>query len=473
MKQRSMRRILSSALALLLMVALLAACVGGGAGDPAATADPSGGGGGGGVAQVAPTETPFPTAAAVARQTYTVQRGTVQDTLEFTGRWRPRDQLQLSFPINGTIRSVAVRSGDTIATGQLLADLQEITDLENQLAQAQLDLETARASLESGESGSVESVTDAEIRLANARLDLESAKQNSPWTSVSSARANLDAAERALEEAERNYNEALSRPQDANSAQSVDSAYDSLERAREQVRSAEIQYWDAAQNFANYEYTIAQRENAVIEAELALERTRTGVGADVDAVNRVRSAELNIIEIQNQIIEASLYSPLDGVVLEVTIQPGTQVQAFEVVITVGLPEPLEVIASLAFGDASRLSVGSVGICEIFNQPDTRVQCAVRRIPLSAREVDQTTRVAATLPTAESGAQIRVEMPLETRENVLWLPPVAINTFQNRRFVVLQTPDGQRSVDVVVGLETDDRVEIVSGVNEGDVVIAGP
>ena len=63
------------------------------------------------------------------------------------------------------------------------------------------------------------------------------------------------------------------------------------------------------------------------------------------------------------------------------------------------------------------------------------------------------------------------MPLETRENVLWLPPAAIRTFQNRTFVVLQTPDGPRTVDVQIGLQTDDRVEILSGVEEGDVVEA--
>ncbi len=63
------------------------------------------------------------------------------------------------------------------------------------------------------------------------------------------------------------------------------------------------------------------------------------------------------------------------------------------------------------------------------------------------------------------------MPLETREDVLWLPPSVIRTFQNRTFVVLDTPDGPRTVDVVLGLQTDDRVEIVSGVSEGDVVIA--
>ena len=62
------------------------------------------------------------------------------------------------------------------------------------------------------------------------------------------------------------------------------------------------------------------------------------------------------------------------------------------------------------------------------------------------------------------------MPLETQTNVLWLPPTAIRTFQNRIFVVLQTPEGQRRADIQIGLQTDERVEILSGVNEGDVVV---
>ena len=74
-----------------------------------------------------------------------------------------------------------------------------------------------------------------------------------------------------------------------------------------------------------------------------------------------------------------------------------------------------------------------------------------------------------MDTVAANQLIQIQMPLEVRQNVLWLPPAAIRTFQNRTFVVLDTPDGPRSVDVQIGLQTDDRVEIISGVNEGDVV----
>src|SRR5258708_4739313 len=79
------------------------------------------------LAQVAPTATPIPTAPAVAKPTYLVQRGDVQNILDFTGRWQPRDQLTLSFEIAGTVRRVNVKQGDAVTAGQLLVDYQ-ITD---------------------------------------------------------------------------------------------------------------------------------------------------------------------------------------------------------------------------------------------------------------------------------------------------------------------------------------------------------
>jgi multidrug efflux pump subunit AcrA (membrane-fusion protein) len=419
-------------------------------------------------AQQAATSTPIPTAPAVARPTFLVQRGDVQEILEFTGRWQPRDQQALSFEIPGTIRAVNVQRGDTVSAGQLLADFQ-ITDLEDSLASAQLDIESAQASLESGSDSSVDSVESAAISLANARLQLENTKAQSPWTSVASARIQLDNAQRQLEEAQRGYDDARSRPNQP--ASTVDSALNQLESAKNSLRSAEISYYSAAQNFNNHQFSIAQQENSVIQAEINLQRAQSG-GNDPSGQQQVRSAQLRIDQINADIVRSSLYAPIDGVILEVSIRPGDSVQAFNTVIVIGLPEPLEAVASLAIGDAQRLSVGMLGVCQLINDPDSAVQCVVRQIPLSARDADQTTRVAASLENVPTNQLIEIEMPLQVRENVLWLPPTAIRTFQNRTFVVLQTPDGPRSADVQIGLQTSERVEIISGVEEG-AVVEGP
>lgn len=442
---------------MILLGLLMAACTG-----PADT--------GGDPGALAATSTPIPTAPAIVRPTYTVQRGDVQEALTFTGRWQPRDQMPLSFEISGTVRQVNVRRGDTVSAGGLLVDYQ-ITALEDQLATAQLNLENALANLESGTEGTVDSVANAEIALANARLSLESTRNNSPWTQLESARINLESARQSLEDAQRAYDDAISRPDQPASA--VDGARQQLQNAQNSLRSAQTSYYSAAQSFNNHQYQVDQAENQVIQAELALENARSG--GDASGTQAVRSAQLNIDQINADIARSSLYAPIDGIVLEVTINPGDAVQAYTSVITIGRPQPNEVIANLAIGDAQQLSVGMVGTCEVMNQPETAVQCAVRQIPLSSRDADQTTRIAASLDQITDIATnqlVEVNMPLRISQDVLWLPPAAIRTFQNRTFVVLDTPDGQRSVDVVIGLETDDRVEIVSGVQEGDIVV-GP
>lgn len=418
-------------------------------------------------AQSAPTSTPVPTAEVAARPTYVVQRGTVQDVFTFTGRWQPRDQMMLSFPVNGTVRQVTVKRGDAVSAGTLLADY-DISDLENQLSSAQIKLETALSNVDSSAVGGIQSVENAQISLANARLSLENTKAGSPWTSVASARLQVEAAEQSLADAQRSYNEALSHPE--NPASAVDNAYQQLLNAQQQLESAQISYFSAAQNYNKYDYSIEQAENAVLQAELNLQRALDEAAGGVSDES-VRSAQLELDQIRKKIVDSSLYAPIDGVILDVYIAPGNSVQAYATVIVIALPEPKEVIASLAISDANRLSIGMTGACLVMNRPETAVGCIVRSIPLSSKDADQTTRVAASLAGVADNQIIEVQLPLEVREDVLWLPPSVLRTFQNRTFVVLETPDGPRTVDVQLGLQTDERVEIVSGVSEGDVVIA--
>jgi HlyD family secretion protein len=418
--------------------------------------------------QEAPTETPVPTVQAAARPTYLVQRSDVQENLAFSGRWLPSDQIQLAFQIAGAVRRVNVKRGDTVTTGQLLADFQ-ITQLEDQLAAARLQLQVAQSSLTTGQAGSTSSVADAEIALANAILQREATKNGNPWPDIQVARADLDAAQRGVISAQRAYDDTISHPN--NPPSTIEAAYDALVAAKERVTSAQALYNKAAVFYAQYQPSIDTAENQVIAAQLALDRAKAG-GADPQKVQAVTATQLTVDQLLESIKQSSLYAPIDGEVLDVIIKPGDQVRAFDVVITIGIPEPKEAVATLALTDAQRLSVGLIGVCQEINKPESAVQCIVRRIPLDPREADQTTRVAASLDGILTGQLIEITMPLQVRKNVLWLPPAAVRTFQNRTYVVIQTQDGQHVSDVEIGLRTPDRVEIKSGVTEGDVVV-GP
>ncbi len=416
--------------------------------------------------EAAPTVTPFPTAEAAARTTYTVQRGTVQQTLEFRGRWLPRDQLQLSFEVSGSVRRIEVQRDDTVQAGDLLADLQ-IQDLENQLATQELQLQTALRNLESGGDTDEDSATSAQFQLANSRLSLQGQRAILPWTSVQDALQSLEAAQRAQENAQRSYDDLISRPD--SSASQVDSAYEQLQQAKESVASRERSYQSAVASYYQATLSLQQQENAVLQNEINLQEALTG-GGSPERVEAVQSAQLAVDQTKQKIAQSSLFSPIDGVVLEVNIQPGDNVEAFTAIITIAIPEPKEANANLAFNDVQRLSVGQLGVCEIVNLPESAVECVIRKLPLSNRDADQSVRVAAVFEGVQSGQLIDIEMPLDVREDVLWLPPAAINTFQNRTFVVLLTPEGERVRDIEIGLQTDDRVEIISGLQAGDVVV---
>ncbi|GAB4517594.1 MAG: hypothetical protein OHK0046_24300 [Anaerolineae bacterium] len=418
-----------------------------------------------------PTSTFFPTAPAVARERFTVARGDVVEPLEFTGRWEPRDQVNLGFEVDGEVRQVSVRRGDTVAAGQVIADLQ-IEELEERLEDLELQLEQALAGQENDAESAVEAVNNAELSLFRAELALQRHLDSPPSASVRSAIRGLEDAQRALQDAEDAYYEALA-DNGQGGAGAVDGAYEALENARRGVEDAEFSYRESAASagdtITQWEETRVDLENDVALAQRELEDARSGAGtSDQDTI---RTTQIEIDRVREDIARSTLISPIDGVVLEVNVQPGDNVEAFDGVIRVGIPEPREIISQLPIGDAQQLSVGLVGECQVSNRPETRVQCVVRQIPASARDTDQTTRVAASMADlAQADAIIEVEMPLQSRENVLYLPPEAIRTFQNRTFVVLDSPDGGRSVNVEVGLQTDDRVEIISGVNEGDVVL---
>ena len=75
-------------------------------------------------------------------------------------------------------------------------------------------------------------------------------------------------------------------------------------------------------------------------------------------------------------------------------------------------------------------------------------------------------------TYQSGDNVTVTVLLASKEAVLWLPPNAIRSAGGRTFVIINSEGGPKRVDVEIGLQMRDRVEIVAGLQEGQVVV-GP
>lgn len=399
--------------------------------------------------------------------TYVVQRGDVQDIVAFTGLWLPRDQQDLSFNVDGTIQTVYVQPGDLVSAGTVLVEY-SIADLQAQLDQALVDLSLIQVTTGPGSESST-AIIDAELALATARLNLQQILDSEP---ISGAGVSIAAANDALEQAKRNFTSTIGDP--TNSPAVIEAAYDAIRAAERGLEAANIGGATAGQALNLHKYSVLAAENALVRAEIAYQEalntttTTTTDGEGEDNLNFNETQAL-VDELTAIIEQSSLSAPFDGVVMEININRGDEIEAFETVITLALPEPLEVISELAREDAARLAIGMVGICEARGQSETAVQCIVRRLP--GRNSSETVRIAAAFEgDVVQGEQIDIFLPIGISENTLWLPPDAIRTFQSRAFVVVQTPTGEITVDITIGLQTTQRVEILTGLNEGDIVI---
>ena len=220
-----------------------------------------------------------------------------------------------------------------------------------------------------------------------------------------------------------------------------------------------------------------------VAAEIALnqavteEARRLAEAQLADAQNRAQAYALEIQLLQeevnrlkDEIARRQLLAPFDGLLLALNVRPGDTVEAFDPVATLADPAQLEVTAEVSPAMASVLGVGQTVSVTIPTR-GLNFNAVIRQLP-AALDGDNLVRIAvpetAGLTTGELAT---VFVILEERQDVLTLPPAAIRTFQGRTFVIVVEPDGsRRRFDVLLGLQSEARVEVLEGVAEGQIVI---
>jgi multidrug efflux pump subunit AcrA (membrane-fusion protein) len=416
------------------------------------------------------------------KPTYTVQRGSVIKTLEFRGRVSPVTEQELFFETDGYVRDIYVSQGDLVTEGDLLAEL-EIGDLENQLAQAEVGQKTAELRLRQAAQENVDALAESRIALDKARLQLAQTQAEDVNADVTVAQVDLSQALLAVADAEQEYKESLERHQEwgewGEPQERVDAYARALDQARDRLTTAQARYDQAVTARRNYTYTVQLQAKEVELAGLRVETLARGV--DPLLAQEVEKARIDAERITDQIEDARLVAPFDGRVLSLSAREGNLVSAFKTALVLGDPGALEITADLSADQLSQMSVDQPATIRLLNRPDQDWAGHVRQLPYpygggsgSDTDDETTTRVALddASVTLEIGELANVVIFLEQRDGVLWLPPAAIRSFQGRDFVVVQDGELQRRSDVRVGLESEERIELLEGVEDGQVVV-GP
>ncbi|GIK56276.1 MAG: HlyD family efflux transporter periplasmic adaptor subunit [Chloroflexi bacterium] len=425
-------------------------------------------------AELGPTPTPLPTPIVPERPTYTVQQGTVVNSLQFTGRVSPVQEQPLFFKSDGFVDQVFVQRGDQVQAGDVLAQL-EITNLQNQLAQAQVAMETAEIRLAQAEQTRQDALAEAAINREKIALQLQQGQVNANSAALIASQIELDNARRRLADAEYELQKSLDREWEPENLrrqyeQGVASAQDAL-------RVAQARYNDALAGGSGSAVNRQLLEQDLALADLRLAQLERGI--DPLLALEVERARLEVEKIETQIADAQLIAPFDGEVLSLNVRAGSRAEAFQTAVILAQPQNLEITAELGSAELNQMSVGQIAAITLRNRLDDPTSGVVRQLPYAfsggtAGGGPQDTRVRIQFddPPADLslGELATVVIVLEEKENALWLPPAAIRTFQGRSFVVIQEADGQRRADVRLGIQSADRVEILEGVVEGQVIV---
>jgi len=430
--------------------------------------------------QEPPTPTPVPTPIIPTKPTYQVQKGDVVRQVQFTGRIGPVKEVELFFKIAGRVRNVKVERDAQVKQGDLLGDL-EISNLERQVSQGELDLERVKVNLDRAQKANDSAIARAQVEVSiSSQQYLRLKNQDMEPLRIQADNA-LEAARLNLASAQAAYDSSPLQGRGA-SGQAMN-----LERATLDYNTAKANYNIAIASITTgHDYDISMAAKQLALSSNALVAAQQGV--DPLLVNDVKRAELALQTLKAQVSDAQIIAPFNGRVTSIRISPGSPVEAYAAVAVVADPSTLEVNADPNSTVLTELKEGMPLTVTLVSYPDVPLLGKIRQLPYpygsggaatndqAAAEKDKSTRI--TIDTAslkdtklQLGDLARATVILEKKSDVLWLPPQAVRTFEGRKFVVLQEGDGQRRVDVKVGITSEERVEIQDGLKEGQVAVA--
>ncbi len=351
-----------------------------------------------------------------------VRRGTLDITVEASGKITMPQQVKLSFGVSGLIETLNVEIGDQVKKGQLLAQM-ETDSFERAVAEARWLLSDVQIAL------------DKLLNPSNLAADIRGAEAD-----VESARAALIYAEE-IYVGEGQWPVGLSK--------------------KSQVKSAEAALIKAEEKLADLldgpdERDVQQAENEVAKAELALE------------------------EAEKQLEEAAIVAPFDGIAGEVNVKLGDRIMAmmaYETIILLidttqpeveGIVDELDIL-QVKQGQECRVSFDAVPDIEFRGRVKTISPVAYGEAGVINYPVWITVEPPADLILRE-GLTASVDIIVQRKEDVLLVPYQAVGMSKEKPVVRIIVHGQPEEREVRIGLSNDQWTEIVEGLEEGDQVV---
>jgi len=418
-------------------------------------------------------------AKSTAQQTAKIQRGNLTAAISTAGTVTAQSQVVLNFLASGQVKEIDVKVGDKVKAGQVLAKL-DTTSLEMSVTRAQNGLDTAKLQLQKTQEGSKpQDVAAAKANLASAQASYQAAldKYSLSDAQLAVARTQVDKTKAALDRAQLAYNWEANNWLDANPKLSA-------------------QYTTLTDTLASYNLTVdAYNQQAagindsavkaaasqVAQAQSSLDQLlATPAPEDItQAQAAVKQSEASLQQAQLALAQASLVAPVDGTVGDIYAMVGQWASGSTQALVLTDLSRLEVAVTFAEVDVTKVQVGEHAQVTLDALQGTVFTGTLTEIDAVGTTTQGVVNYAATVSidnptdTIRPGMNASANVIVAQRDNVLLVPNRAVRTVNTRLRTATVLYQGQLiDVPVTLGLSGDTSSEVMSGLQEGDVVLIG-
>jgi HlyD family secretion protein len=354
----------------------------------------------------------------------TVERGDLARSVVATGRVEPITKVEIKSKANGIIKELKIQAGERVSVNQVLAEL----DRDNLAAR----LREAKAAL-----------NGAEANLKAAVAELAKNKIEAEGPEVAFARRNVERAEQ------------LSRDK-LISPQNMDDARGALDQAvnRQAVARSQLGVSEAR---------VAQARATVAQAQASVDRT------------------------EEELTNATIRSPINGVVLSRDVEIGSPVSSIlnlgssaTLVMVVGDISQVYVKGKVDEADIGLVRMGQPARIKVETFKDRQFEGRVTQIAPMGVEKDNVVNFEVRVSIDNSSGDLRANMTsnaeivLEEHKGTLIIPERAViydasrQTFAER--VQPASKTGRERVPITVGVSNGSRTQVTKGLAAGDRVI---
>lgn len=274
-------------------------------------------------------------------------------------------------------------------------------------------------------------------------------------------------------------------------------------RAKDELRRAQATHEIANLSFTRLSKVAAQRPGLVAQQELddarskdlAAEAQVAAARSSLEAANeKVRESRAALSRVKTMFDYARVTAPFDGVVTKRFADTGSMIQAGTASQTQAMP-----VVRLSQNSMLRIVVpvpeSAVPTVHVGQQVDVRVPTLNRsfsgkvtrfasKVSASTRTMDTEIDVANPNLVMVPGMYAEVKLGLEQRKGVLAVPVTAVDLAGGNganqagaaalkgRVMVVTPANVIEPREVTLGLETANKIEVLSGLKEGDLVVIG-